>query len=135
MSVVEDGDVELIDSDGYGLMSPDLARRWGYDLRLDYRPAGLCLRNSFCKGMVFAFDFYEFAESVAGSYIVKDIWGEEHDIRNIDLILTASMLKLWDSYHSIDEYLWNCQHNGYCFSATKVTPKELDVERRVNLNC
>ena len=132
MSVVEDGDVELIDSDGYGLMSPDLARRWGYDLRLDYRPAGLCLRNSFCKGMVFAFDFYEFAESVAGSYVVKDIWGEEHDIRNIDLILTASMLKLWDSYHSIDEYLWNCQHNGYCFSATKVTPKELDVERRVN---
>lgn len=132
MSVVENGNVELIDSDGYGLMSPDLARRWGYDLRLDYRPAGLCLRNSFCKGMVFAFNFYEFAESVAGSYIVKDIWGEEHDIRNIDLILTASMLKLWDSYHSIDEYLWNCEHNGYCFSATKVTPKELDVERRLN---
>lgn len=132
MTVVEDGDVELIDSDGYGLMSPELARRWGYDLRLDYRPAGICLRNSFCKGMVFAFDFYEFAESVAGSYIVKDIWGEEHDIRNIDLILTASMLKLWDSYHSIDEYLWNCDYNGYCFSATKATPKELDVERRLN---
>lgn len=132
MSVVEDGDVELIDSDGYGLMSPSLAQHWGYDLRLDYRPAGICIRNSFCKGMIFAFDFYEFAESVAGSYEVKDIWGQTHDIRNVDLILTASMLKLWDSYPSWDVYWRNCVENGYCFSATKVTPKELDVERRLN---
>lgn len=132
MSVVENGDVELIDSDGYGLMSPELARRWGYDLRLDYRPAGLCLRNSFCKGMAFAFDFHEFAEAVVGSYEVTDIWGQKHDIRSIDLILTASMLKLWDSYGSWEEYQRNCDANGYCFSATKATPKELDVERRLN---
>lgn len=132
MSTVVDGDVELIDSDGYGLMSPELARRWGYDLRLDYRPAGICLRNSFCKGMVFAFDFHEFSESVAGRYEVTDIWGQVHDIRSIDLVLTASMLKLWDSYGSIGEYLENCRQNGYCFSATKATPKELDVERRLN---
>ena len=132
MSIVEDGDVELVDSDGFGLMSPSLAQHWGYDLRLDYRPAGLCIRNSFCKGMVFAFDFYEFAEDVAGSYEVTDIWGEVHDIRSIDLILTASMLKLWDSYGSWDEYWQNCVENGYCFSATKATPRELDVERRLN---
>lgn len=132
MTTVKDGDVELIDSDGYGLMSPSLARQWGYDLRLDYRPAGICLRNSFCKGMVFAFDFHEFAETVAGNYEVKDIWGATHDIRNIDLVLTASMLKLWDSYGSIDEYLTNCKVNGYCFAATKATPKELDTERRSN---
>lgn len=132
MSMVEDGDVELVDSDGYGLMSPELAERWGYDLRLDYRPAGLCLRNSFCKGMAFAFDFHEFAESVAGTYEVTDIWGEKHDIRDIELVLTASMLKLWDSYESWDEYQRNCDENGYCFSATKATPKELDDERRTN---
>ncbi len=132
MSVVHDGEVELVDSDGFGLMSPALARQWGYDLRLDYRPAGICLRNSFCKGMVFAFDFHEFAESVAGSYEVRDIWGVVHDIRNVDLVLTASMLKLWDSYGSIDEYLTHCEVNGYCFSATKATPKELDTERRLN---
>ena len=132
MSVVENGEVELVDSDGFGLMSPALARQWGYDLRLDYRPAGICLRNSFCKGMVFAFDFHEFAETVAGTYEVKDIWGVTHDIRNVDLVLTASMLKLWDSYGSIDEYLTNCEVNGHCFAATKATPKELDVERRLN---
>lgn len=132
MSVVRQGEMELIGSDGYGLMSPELAQRWGRELRLDYRPAGICLRNSFCKGMVFSFDFHEFAEDVAGSHVVKDIWGAEHDIGDVDLILTASMLKLWDSYASIDEYLWNCAYNGYCFSATKATPKELDTERRTN---
>ena len=132
MSVVHDGDVELVDSDGFGLMTPSLAQHWGYDLRLDYRPAGICIRNSFCKGMVFAFDFYEFAEDVAGSYEVTDIWGKVHDIRNVDLILTASMMKLWDSYGSWDEYWENCLANGYCFAATKATPKELDVERRLN---
>lgn len=132
LTFVEDEEVELIDSDGYGLMSPSLAQAWKQDLHLHYLPAGLCLRNSFCKGMVFTFDFHEFAEEVAGNYIVKDIWGHEHDIRNIDLILTASMLKLWDSYGSIDEYLENCHANGYCFAATKVTAEHLDDERRLN---
>ena len=132
MSTVIGGDVELIDSDGYGLMTPALAEQWGCDLRLDYRPAGVCVRNSFCKGMVFCFDFHEFADFVTGQYEVTDIWGKKHDIRDIELILTASMLKLWDSYPSWDVYWHNCVENGYCFAATKSTPKELDVERRLN---
>lgn len=132
MSTVIGGDVELIDSDGYGLMTPALAEAWGRDLRLDYRPAGVCIRNSFCKGMVFCFDFHEFADFVTGQYEVTDIWGKKHDIRDIELILTASMLKLWDSYPSWDVYWQNCVENGYCFAATKSTPKELDVERRLN---
>ena len=132
MSTVIGGDVELIDSDGYGLMSPALAERWGWDLRLDYRPAGVCIRNSFCKGMVFCFDFHEFADFVTGEYEVTDIWGKKHDIRDVDLILTASMMKLWDSYPSWDVYWQNCIEHGYCFAATKATPRELDVERRLN---
>lgn len=132
MSTVIGGDVELIDSDGYGLMTPELAEAWGRDLRLDYRPAGVCIRNSFCKGMVFCFDFHEFADFVTGEYEVTDIWGKKHDIREVELILTASMLKLWDSYPSWDVYWQNCVDNGYCFAATKATPKELDVERRLN---
>lgn len=132
METVVDGDVEVVGSDGYGLMTPALAEQWGYDLRLDYCPAGVCVRNSFCKGMVFTFDFHEFAEDVAGTYEVKDIWGETRDIRDVDLVLTASMLKLWDSYPSWEVYWENCVKNGYCFAATKTTPKELDVERRLN---
>lgn len=132
MSTVVDGEVEANASDGFGLMSPGLALRWSRDLKLDYRPAGVCIRNSFCKGMVFTFDFHEFASDIAGNYEVKDIWGDTHDIRDIDLVLTASMLKLWDSYTSWDDY-WNKSiSNGYCFGATKATPDRLDVERRTN---
>ena len=132
MEYVDNGDVELNESDGYGLMSPDLAGRWQRDLSLDYLPSGVCIRNSFCKGMVFPFDFHEFADDIAGFYEVEDAWGEKHDIRQIDLILTTSMLKLWDSYSSIGDYLQNCEKNGHGFAATKTTPKELDVERRLN---
>ncbi len=39
------------------------------------------------KGMVFTFDFLDFAEKVAGSYMVKDAWGNDVDIRNVELIL------------------------------------------------
>lgn len=130
--IVRDGNVELDESDGYGMMSPGLAARWQKDLKLDYLPAGVCLRNSFCKGMIFTFNFHEFADAIAGKYTVKDVWGNEHDIRDIELVLTTSMLKLADSYKSVEDYLENCEKNGYCWGATKVTPKELDHERMCN---
>jgi len=40
-------------------------------------------RFSFEKGVVFTFDFIDFAEKVAGSYIVHDVWGNEVDVRNV----------------------------------------------------
>ena len=128
----KDYPITLIDSDGYGLISPTLSKRWAEELGEDYIPAGFCIRNAFCKGMVFTFDFQDFAEKVAKKYIVKDIWGNEVDIRHVELILTASMLKLWDSYKSLDDYLENCRKNGYTFGITKYTPKELENERTTN---
>ena len=92
--------VQLNESDGYGLMLPSLAARWGEELGLDYLVSGVNTRFSWEKGMVFTFDFLDFAENVAENYIVKDAWGNDVDIRNVELILTTSMLKLWDSYDS-----------------------------------
>lgn len=83
-------------------------------------------------GMVFTFDFLDFAENVAKNYIVTDAWGNEVDIRNVELILTASMLKLWDSYKSCDDYVQNCLANGYTFGIAKTCPKELESERTLN---
>ena len=98
--------VELNESDGYGLMSPELAARWSSELGLDYVVSGVNTRFSWEKGMVFTFDFLDFAEKIAGTYMVKDAWGNEVDIRNVELILTTSMLKLWDSYESCDAYVY-----------------------------
>lgn len=124
--------VELNESDGYGLMSPELAARWSSELGLDYVVSGVNTRFSWEKGMVFTFDFLDFAEKIAGTYMVKDAWGNEVDIRNVELILTTSMLKLWDSYESCDAYVENCLKNKYTFGVAKTCPKELESERTLN---
>lgn len=132
MEYRENEPVELIDSDGYGLMLPSLAERWSQELGLDYVMSGANTRFSWEKGMVFCFDFLEFADKVAGTRLIKDAWGNEVDLSNIELILTTSQLKLWDSYKSFDDYLDNCLKNGYTFGIPKVCPKELENERYLN---
>jgi len=124
--------VQLKESDGYGLMLPSLARRWSDELELDYLVSGVNTRFAWEKGMVFTFDFLDFAKNIAGTYIVKDAWGNDVDIRNVELILTTSMLKLWDAYTSCDDYVQNCIRNGYTFSIAKTCPKELESERTLN---
>lgn len=124
--------VQLNESDGYGLMLPSLAKRWSDELGLDYVVSGVNTRFCWEKGMVFTFDFVDFSEKVANKYIVTDAWGNEIDIRNVELILTTSMLKLWDSYVSCDDYIHNCLSNGYTFGIAKNCPKELESERNLN---
>lgn len=124
--------IQLDESDGYGLMLPSLSKRWSEELGLDYMVSGVNTRFSWEKGMVFTFDFVDFAEKVAGSYIVKDAWGNDVDVRTVELLLTTSMLKLWDSYDSCDAYVESCLSNGYTFGIAKACPKELEQERTLN---
>lgn len=124
--------VQLNESDGYGLMLPSLAQRWSEELGLDYLVSGVNTRFSWEKGMLFTFDFLDFAKNVAGSYIVKDAWGHDVDARNVEMVLTTSMLKLWDSYDSCEDYVRNCLENKYTFGVTKTCPRELERERTLN---
>ena len=132
MEYVKDYEITLDESDGYGLMCPALAERWSREVGIDYVASGMNTRCSFEKGMVFTFDFHEFAERIAGNYLVKDAWGHEVDIRNVELILTTSMLKLWKCYDSIEHYLQCCHDNHYTFGIPKVCPKELESWRSLN---
>lgn len=125
-------EVTMDASDGFGLILPSLAERWSKELGLDYVMAGANSRFSWEKGMLYAFDFIDFAENVAGRTLVKDVWGNEVDIRTVELIFTESMLKLWDAYDSLDDYLANCAENGYSICVTKTCPKELEAERSLN---
>lgn len=126
------GELKLNATDGCGMMTPALAEQWSKDLGLTYTMSGCCIRNSFCKGMLAAFDFIEYNERYGKSPIVKDVWGHEHDIREIDIILTSSMLKLWNCYKSIKDYFYCCDQNGYTFSVTKATPEKADEYRTLN---
>lgn len=124
--------ITLNATDGFGIMLPSLAERWSEDLGLDYVVSGVNTRFSFEKGMVVTFDFLEFASKVANEYMVKDAWGDIVDIRNVELILTTSMVKLWDSYKSCMEYLTNSLANKYTFGISKTSPCELESERNLN---
>lgn len=124
--------VKIDASDGYGLMLPSLAERWSNELDIGYRMSGCNTRFSWEKGMVFTFDFVDFADKVAHSYIVKDAWGNEVDIRGIELILTTSMVKLWDSYKDCNDYIEKSLSNGYTFGVAKTCPEKLENERCLN---
>lgn len=130
-------------TDGAGMITPQMARHWAIDLDqyhidengnkvADYTPSGYNTRFSYSKGVLACFDFHAFAEEVAKEYMVEDCWGHMRDIRDADVILTDNMMKLTSAYNSMEEYLENCNKNGYEFCITKITPKELENRRNTN---
>lgn len=120
-------------SDGYNLCTIEYMRRVAQSLGLNYTPSGVCLRNAWLKGMLYPFPIKEFVEEInGGNSIVKDIWGNEQDLREVEMILTGSSLKLWNAYDSIDDYVQSYIRNGYCFSVTKIAPEVLEDERELN---
>ena len=129
---IDDYDIKLSACDGLGLMTPTLAKRWSEEVEEDYLIAGCCLRQAFTKGMIFTFDFHQFADEVAQYELVQDVWGNTHNIKDIELVLTTSMLKLWDSYDSVDDWLEKSLRNHHTFAITKITPEHLDEEQTLN---
>ena len=122
----EEQEIEINTCDGMGFISPEMSTKWAEALNEGSEPlSGFNTRCAFLKGMVFTVDFKRFAEEVAGTYIIKDAWGDERDVRDADVILTVSMLKLWNSYAGYEDYYNNCMKNGYEFCIAKSTPHEL----------
>lgn len=133
LTYVDGYEVTHNNSDGFGLMLPCYSRRVNkYLTGKDETISGMNTRYSFEKGMVFTFDFIEFAEKKAGTYEIKDIWGDTRDVRKAEVILTGSMVKLWDSYQNWEDYYKNCLANQYVFSTPKITPRTLENERTTN---
>ena len=131
MKYIKDKVVELNDSDGYGLAMPQLMERWGQEIGENFLLPGCVIRNSFCKGAVYPIDFQKFAKDHNISTIT-DVWGNVYNIGEVELILTESMLKLWDAYSSIEDYLKNCEENKYTFAITKASEEELENVRTMN---
>ena len=130
----KDYEIEHNDSDGYGLMLPSYSRKVNEFLtgNSEHTIAGMNTRYAWTKGMIYTFDFVEFAEKIAGTYEIVDVWGQKRDVRDAEVILTESMLKLWSSYSSWEDYYNNCEKNHYHFSVAKTTPEKLENVRDTN---
>lgn len=131
---LKDQEIELTESDGYGIMLPSLSYRWARELdeEEDFL-SGCNLRGlPWTKGMVFTMDYLAFGESIAKNFYIKDAWGDMRDIRESELIITTSMLKLWDSYSSFEDYWSNVKKYHYQISIAKTAPARLDEYRNTN---
>ena len=128
----EDSEIENTITDGFSICTIDYMTRVGESLGINYIPDGVCLRNAWFKGMLYPFPIMEFFEKYYDKETVTDIWGNEHNIHDIEMITTESSLKLWKAYESIDDYVKLTEENGYTWAVTKIAPKVLDDQRELN---
>lgn len=148
--IVEEREIEVEFNrfDGGGLITPQMAEQWSKDIGIyfpeeekeedrGYIACQFCIRQSFAKGMLNVFDSLMFCkEKNNGNYIIKDIYGKDVDLREIDVILTEGQVKLWDSFGYEDEngnwipsqevYENNIKKNNIVWGVTRFTPEEDD---------
>ena len=66
---IEGYDIEHNDSDGYGLMTPQYSKEINIALNgIEDTISGFTCRYAWTKGMVYTFDYVDFAEKVAAGY-------------------------------------------------------------------
>lgn len=97
-------DLELNCADGQGLIDPKFAELWAQDMNLSYVPSSFVARSCFVKGNLVSFDFKEYAH-LYGISTIKDKWGTEYNIDDIDVLLSESQFKTHKYYSSWQDYL------------------------------
>ena len=128
---VQEREIELNVFDGQGLISPELSEQWAKELGLSYIPSAFTIRAPFAKGQVVTFDYKEFARD-SGVNIGRDLWGNEFVIEDVDLVLSESQFKLWDSYTSLQEHIHAMRERGLSFRIPRYAPKELREDSSTN---
>lgn len=103
-------DIELNSADGQGLISPEMAKLWAEDMRLNYVPSSFVIRTAFVKGNLVPFDFKQYAKE-QGITKIKDRYGTEYDIEDIDVLLSESQFKMAKYYSSWEGYV--SYHRSY----------------------
>ena len=97
-------DITLNSADGQGLISPDMAILWAKDMHLSYTPCSFVVRTAFIKGNLVTFDFKAYARE-HGINTIKDRYGTEYNIEDIDVLLSESQFKMAKYYSSWEGYL------------------------------
>ena len=83
-------DFSVTEFDGEGLISKEYAAR--LNKALGGRHTSFQMRLPFVKGMLHQVDFHDFFRS-AGTTHLTDLWGVNHPVAKVDIILTKSMFK------------------------------------------
>jgi hypothetical protein len=130
-SVVEQKEIETIRNifDGQGLISPQMMSYWADDLEIEYLPSSCIIRSTFIKGLLITFDYHTFAKEHNISKVV-DIYGEWHNIEDVDVLLSLSMFKMASAYKNLEEFKIQMIKYNWGWGITRVAPhKDLNTSR------
>ena len=110
--VEEKADVEVLEFDGEGIISKELAER--LDSKKNHH--SFQIRLPYIKGVVHEVDFKKLFSELHVEKII-DIWGNAHAVDDVDMILTKSMFKGfgWMTENGLTwaEYLNRCRKYNY----------------------
>lgn len=115
-------DITLNCADGQGLIDPEFAALWAEDMRLDYVPSSFVARSVFIKGNLVPFDFKAYAKE-NGISVIKDRWGIEYPIDEIDVLVSESQFKMYKYYSSWQEYLYYVKQGNIRWGVARYNKK------------
>lgn len=128
-------DVEVECFDGEGLISKQYAKVIDNVFCGEHIHHSFQIRMPFVKGMLHKVDFKDFLKS-CGEETITDIWGIEHNVKDVDIILTKSMFKgynwLYENNMSWQDYWKNFKKYNHALYITNVS--KVRQERYTELN-
>ena len=123
-------DVEVTCFDGEGLISKQYARLIDEKLCGKKVHTSFQIRMPYVKGMLHEVDFKDFL-TLCGTDTITDLWGVEHPIQKVDIILTKSMFKgygwlngsgmSWEDYWAVFR---KYRHALYITNVSKEKPEQ-----------
>ena len=123
-------DIEITCFDGEGLISKEYARVVDEKLCGKKVHTSFQIRMPYVKGMLHEADFKDFL-TLCGTDTITDLWGMEHSVRDVDVILTKSMFKgygwltasgmNWEDYWAVFR---KYRHALYITNVSKEKPEQ-----------
>ena len=124
-------DVEVLEFDGEGIISKELAER--LDSKKNHH--SFQIRLPYIKGVVHEVDFKKLFSELRVTKII-DIWGNAHAVADVDMILTKSMFKGfgWMTENGLTwaEYLERCRKYNYALYISGMDKIEPQVTTELN---
>ena len=116
--------ISITEFDGEGLISKEFSKYIDTQLCGRHIHHSYQIRMPYIKGMVHEVDFRTLLMGV-GIQSIKDVWGNEHPINEVHLILTKSQLKgfgwLEESGYHWYKYLRVCEKYGHALYVTGIS--------------
>lgn len=122
--------------DGQGLADPEWMREVALELGYlsedhGYVPSEFIIRAPWCKGLVASFDFKAYCREY-GVTTICDVYGQEHDVSDIDILLSTSQFKMWKVYQNCGGWAYHqaCMRKYNLHWGVVIANKERDDDYR-----